>query len=178
MVIWLVGLSGSGKTTIGRELYERWKSIAPATVLVDGDEIRRIFGRDTAPDHYTLEGRRRNAERIFEICRWLDRQGINVVCCILSIFTEMREQNRSSFTRYFEVFVDVPVERLISRDDKGIYGPAVAGQRANVVGVDIPFPRPATADLVLDNSGFDVAPSTFAAEILARAGIEEAGVRR
>ena len=64
MIVWLVGLSGAGKTTIARELHRQWQAREPATVLIDGDEIREIFKQDQNAAAYTPEGRRINAERI------------------------------------------------------------------------------------------------------------------
>lgn len=171
MVIWLVGLSGSGKTSIGRTVYSMWKKVAPGTVLIDGDEIRGIFGASNE-ESYTLVGRAANSDRMAALCGWLDRQGINVVCCILSIFEERRVKNREEFSRYFEVFIDVPMETLIARDIKNLYLPAIKGERRNVVGVDIPFPPPSSPDMRVDNS-HDVSDHNLsAAKILMAAGVE------
>ncbi|MFQ5766087.1 MAG: adenylyl-sulfate kinase, partial [Rhodospirillales bacterium] len=115
MVIWLIGLSGAGKTTIGRHLHEMWKGQAANTVFVDGDEIRELFKQNQRPDAYTIKGRRLNAERITSVCAWLDGQGINVVCCVLSLFPEMRKRNRTLFSRYFEVYISVPMDTLRRR---------------------------------------------------------------
>lgn len=168
MVIWLIGLSGAGKTTVGRELWRLWKETDSNTVLVDGDEIRRIFQHDQNNDAYTLAGRRRNAERIRELCAWLDRQGINVVCCILSLFEDVHEWNRANYVKYFEVFIDAPLDAVTARDVKGIYRPALKGEARNVVGIDIPFTPPAKPDLVIDNSSsFD--PAALARRILTEA---------
>jgi len=164
-------MSGAGKTTIGRALYGLWRSVSPNTVLVDGDEMRAIFAQDRSPADYTLEGRRKNAERIYEICAWLDRQGINVVCCMLSVFPDVQARGRQNFSQYFEVFIDVPVEVLAKRDAKGLYGPAMAGQAQNVVGVDIAFPRPPLADMVVDNSGFDIPAEVLARHIARKVGL-------
>jgi adenylylsulfate kinase len=152
MVIWLIGLSGSGKTTIGRPLFKLWQSLEPNTVLVDGDEIRRIFRHEKRTNAYTIEGRRRNAKRIYEICLWLDRQNINVVCCILSIFEDLRQLNREHFSKYFEVYLSAPLNVLIERDWKNLYRKALSGETQNVVGVDIPFKEPQKPDLVVDTS--------------------------
>lgn len=171
MIIWIIGLSGAGKSTIGRTLHRQWKAENPATVLVDGDEVRRIFAQDRTPSDYSIEGRRRNAERLFEICRWLDGERINVVCCVLSIFPDVLARNRRVFSQYFEVFVEVPLKVLIQRDNKGLYRPAIEGRASHVVGVDIDFPTPATPDLVIDNKGFDRSPDSLGETIMRAAGI-------
>jgi adenylylsulfate kinase-like enzyme len=152
MVIWLIGLSGSGKTTLGREIARQWKASAPNTVLVDGDEVRRIFRQDTQAADYSLAGRRLNAERIFELCAWLDAQDINVVCSILSVFPDLRQLNRERFQRYFEVYLNPPMQTLVERDTKGLYKRALGGEMKDMVGVDIPFPAPTAADLEIDTS--------------------------
>lgn len=152
MVIWIIGMSASGKTTLGKKIYELWKEKNSNTVLVDGDEIRRIFNHDRSEDAYTLEGRKKNAERIRELCAWLDRQEINVVCCILSIFEESHEWNRQNLSKYFEVAIQVPMEKLQERETKGLYARALNGEQKNVVGVDIPFVAPLHPDYFFDNS--------------------------
>jgi adenylylsulfate kinase len=153
MVIWIIGLSGSGKTTLGRALAAHWRTSAPNTVLVDGDEVRRLFAHDRSEADYALDGRRLNAERMTALCEWLDGQGINVVCCILSLFPEMRADNRHRLSRYFEIYLRASVEALAARDTKGLYGPALRGERRQVVGVDLPFPEPKTSDLIIDTAG-------------------------
>ena len=145
-------MSGAGKTTIGTEVYKKWKAIDPNTVLVDGDIIRRIFENDRDESDYSLEGRKKNAERIQSICKWLDSQGINVVCNILLIFPEISSSNRELFSEYFEVFLDCPIEILKIRDSKGLYSAASEGREKNVVGVDIPFKPPENPSLVVINA--------------------------
>lgn len=171
MVIWLIGLAGSGKTTIGREVYRQWKMTAPNTVLVDGDEIRKIFSHDQGPHCYTVEGRRQNAERIAEICAWLDRQQVNVVCCILSIFRDVERRNRQIYSRYFEVLIDAPLDIVIKRDIKNLYGPALRGETHNVVGVDIKFKPPVNPDMVIDNRADGLNVGNIARDVLKRAGM-------
>ena len=169
MVIWLIGLSGAGKTTIGRRVYEEWKQREPNTVLVDGDEIREIFQHNRGHADYSLQGRRENAERIKQLCAWLDRQGINVVCNILLLFNDVSEWNRSNLSSYFEVYVSTPLEVVRARDSKGLYAAAERGEMKNVVGVDIPFPAPASPDLTIDNSSEQSNHQDIALQILAGA---------
>jgi cytidine diphosphoramidate kinase len=172
VVIWIIGLSGAGKTTLGREMARQWRLKAPNCVLLDGDELRELFGHDRDDTVYTIDGRRLNAERMTALCALLDRQGINVVCCILSVFPEMRAENRGRFSRYFEVFLSAPLPVLRARDPKGLYAAAASGRARNVVGIDIPFPEPATADFVIDTSGELPDVERLAAQVLQRAGIE------
>ena len=175
MVIWLIGLSGSGKTTLGEAIARQWRVHAPGTVLVDGDVVRRLFRHDLEEAAYTVEGRRINAERIVELCAWLDGQGLNAVCCILSIFPDLAAANRKRFSRYFEVFLDAPVDALVRRDGKGLYAAAIAGERRNVVGVDIDFPAPLAADLVIDTAGARPDIERVARSVL-EAALREGGV--
>lgn len=152
MVIWLIGLSGTGKTTLGTEIVRQWRAREPNTLLVDGDEVRRIFGQDKQPSDYSIAGRRVNAQRILELCAWLDAQAHNVVCSVLSIFPELRARGRASFSRYFEVYLHAPMQTLLERDSKGLYAKALRGELSDVVGVDIAFPPPVAADMTIDTS--------------------------
>jgi len=169
MVIWLIGLSGAGKTTIGRHVYEMYKEKYQNTVFIDGDEIRKIFGDSETVESYTIKGRRKNAERITELCAWLDRQDIHVVCCILSIFPEMRKLNPERFSSYFEAYIKVPMENIRRKDGKGLYSAAINNEIKNVVGVQIPFPEPKFADIVIDNSNFEINPKVHAEQIIRKA---------
>ena len=169
MVIWLIGLSGAGKTTIGRHLHQMWKATEPNTVFIDGDEIREVFKHNTGTEPYTVAGRRANAERMTELCAWLDSQDINVVCCILSLFPEMRETNSQRFSSYFEAYVSAPMDALIDRDGKGLYAAAINGKTKNVVGIDIDFPAPVSPDIVIHNEFEKSDPKKLAANIFSRA---------
>jgi cytidine diphosphoramidate kinase len=165
MIVWLIGLAGSGKSTVGRRLYEKWKAIEPATVLVDGDELREIFRHNQGDSPYSIEGRRQNADRIRAICAWLDRQQINVVCCILSIFEENQNWNRSAYSDYLEVYLAAPWEDLKKR--RKLYEDAIEGRKLNVVGVDIPFVPPANPHLTFQTGDADPSPEVIADEIFA-----------
>jgi adenylylsulfate kinase len=169
MVIWLIGLSGAGKTTIGKSVYREWKNREPNTVLVDGDEIREIFSQDNSGSDYSIAGRRKNAERIKQLCAWLDRQGINVVCNILLLFGDVSKWNRENLSGYLEVYVSTPLDVVKARDSKGLYSAAEKGKMKNVVGVDIPFPTPTSPDIIIDNSDSRIRHHDMAVQILSRA---------
>ena len=148
MVIWLIGMSGAGKTVIGREIYKLLKAKRPNVVFLDGDKVREIMGSDLG---HTVADRRVNAGRISRLCRFLDSQEIDVVCAVLSIFHEWQEWNRKHVPQYFEVYIRVPFDVLVARDPKDLYRRALAGEIKDVIGVDIEFPPPAHPDLVVNN---------------------------
>lgn len=150
MVTWIIGLSGAGKTTLASEVVARVRRARQNVVLIDGDVVRDIFGNDLG---HSIDDRRRNAERICRLCKFLDDQKIDVVCAILSLFRESRAWNRENIAEYFEVFIDAPVSALVERDPKGIYRKFLSGEITDVAGMDIEFPRPDDAHLVIANAG-------------------------
>jgi len=148
MVIWIIGLSGAGKTTLATRVVNRIRQSNENVVLLDGDAIRTLFGNDV--DH-TVEGRRRNAERLSALSKFLADQGVHVVAAVLSIFPEWQKWNRDNIAGYTEVYLKTSMETLFRRDTKNLYAGAKRGEIVNVVGVDIPFPEPKNPDLVIDN---------------------------
>ena len=163
MVVWVIGLAGAGKTTVAREVVSRLRQRGPA-VLIDGDDVRAIMGNDLG---HTLEDRLQNAWRICRLCRHLDQQGISVVCAILSLFPETQDWNRDHFERYYEVFLDVPMEVLERRDQKGLYSGVKAGRVTQVAGVDLAFTPPPRADLRLSGDDAIEPPAVIADAIVA-----------
>lgn len=149
-VYWLTGLSGSGKTTIGKLLNEKLKEIKPNVVFLDGDILRDIFGNDLG---HSVEERRKSAMRNSCLCKALADQGIDVVCSTISLFHSCQNWNRSHIKNYKEIYLKVPMEILIKREKNGLYTKALQGQLNNVVGVDIKPEVPVNPDLVIENNG-------------------------
>ena len=112
MIIWLIGLSGSGKTSVGKILYNKLSKSKPY-VFVDGDQVRQMWGDNLG---YEIEDREKNAIRISKLCKFLDQQNINVVAAVLSNFPKWQSWNRNNFTSYKEIFLDTPIELLKKRD--------------------------------------------------------------
>jgi len=146
MVIWIIGLSGAGKTSLARSVYLLAKSKGIKNLVhLDGDRMREIYSNDLGHD---LNSRRINSYRIEKICKLLDEQNIHVLCSILSIFPEAREWCRENFSSFYEVFIDAPISALIARDSKGIYSSKLDN---NLAGIDITFPTPVNPDLIICN---------------------------
>ena len=83
MVIWLIGISGSGKTTIGTQLFKKLRATKNKWVFLDGDDLREVWGGELG---HSIKDRETNAKRISKLCHLLDKQNINVIASVLSIF--------------------------------------------------------------------------------------------
>jgi adenylylsulfate kinase-like enzyme len=171
MVLWIIGLSGVGKTTLARQVVESMRRHRDNVVLLDGDVIRALFPAEV--DH-TVAGRRRNAERLSALSKFLSDQGIHVVAAVLSIFPDWQEWNRRELADYTEVYLKASVDTLARRDIKNLYGPARRGEIPNVVGIDIAFPEPARPDLVIDNEADRGDLGEFVERVLALPAVQQA----
>lgn len=149
MIIWLIGMSASGKTTLGRKLFRKLSSSQKKWVFLDGDTFRNVLGEDLG---HSVEDRRKNSYRISRFCEFLHSQGFQVLACVLSIFHDHQKYNRKNISEYKEVYLDTTFENLVKRDNKGLYSKALKGEIKDVVGVDIEFPPPYAPDIVIDNN--------------------------
>ena len=163
MVIWYVGLSRAGKTTLSRHLYDKLKPTTPNLVLLDGDTFRGIFQNDT---DYSMAGRFENARRLSQLTKLLSDQGIHVIAAVLSIFPEWQRWNRENIEDYCQIYVRASMDALLTRDTNRLYEGARQGRIDNVVGVDIPFPEPVDSDLIIENSASREDFSDFLEEVL------------
>jgi len=147
-VYWITGLSGAGKTTIGKLFYEKLKAKYPNTVFLDGDILRDVFGNDLG---YEREDRIKCAMRYSKLCAMLEKQDMNVVCCTVSMFHCIREWNRENIHNYNEVYIKASMATLCKRDQKGLY--SNVSQDETVVGIHIEFEEPKMPDYILQNDG-------------------------
>jgi adenylylsulfate kinase-like enzyme/glycosyltransferase involved in cell wall biosynthesis len=165
-VIWITGLSGAGKSTLAHEIVSRLRANDNAVVMLDGDELRDVFGAVAAnAQNHGRDGRLALALQYSHLCSILAAQGMTVVIATISLFREVHVWNRANLPGYFEVYLKVPVDELRRRDPKGIYRRFDAGELTNVVGLDLPIDEPEAADWVVEfEPGRSVA--TSAVELL------------
>ena len=168
-VYWITGLSGAGKTTIGRLWYGKLRSMGETVIFLDGDELRQVFGGRAG---YTSEDRRKLAMNYARLCASLSRQGMSVVCCTISMFDSVRAWNRDNIPGYVEVYIKASMETLRRRDQKGLYS---TGEQ-NVAGVDFQVELPKTPDLILENDGQNTPEEQV--EILCRACYNHSAAHR
>jgi len=149
MVIWITGLSGSGKTTIAKKIYKKIKANYNNCILLDGDIIREALNYSWG---YSLDERLKGAKQIHGLCKILDNEEAIVICATMSLFSEIHKLNRKRFKQYIEIFLDVDIETLIKRDKNNLYSKALQGLEKEVVGITLPYDKPNNADLILKNN--------------------------
>ena len=146
MIIWIIGLSGAGKTTLANLIKNKFDEINKKNVILDGDEVRAHFNHDLS---HSLSDRKKNAQRIINFCKLLEKQDINVIVPILHNFIDQRKANKKEFKNYFEIYIEAKKKTLFKRDHKKIYSNFKNNRIKNVVGLDLKFYPPQNPNIVL-----------------------------
>jgi bifunctional enzyme CysN/CysC len=154
-VIWLTGLSGSGKSTVANALESRLHAMGIHSYLLDGDNIRGGLNKDLG---FTEADRVENIRRTAEVAKLMADAGLVVITAFISPFRSERDMARSLFKpdEFAEVFLDVSLDVAESRDPKGLYKKARRGDLPHFTGIDSPYEAPESADLRLDTSELSV----------------------
>jgi len=165
-VYWFTGLSGSGKTTIAKELEMALFNQGKQVVLLDGDNIRHGLSGDLGFSKYD---RAENIRRIGEVAKLFYETGFVVICTFISPRQEMRDRVRGLFPvgDFTEVYVECDLDICRNRDPKGLYKKAEAGEIQNFTGIDAPYEAPEAAEVVL-NTGEQGVDACL--EVLLRSG--------
>ena len=150
-VIWLTGLSGSGKSTIANALEKKLFSIGLHAYVLDGDNMRLGLNKDLG---FTREDRAENVRRVSEVAYSLYDAGLIAIVALVSPYAEDREQAKALFPEgdFAEVWVKTPAEICAERDPKGLYKKASAGELPNLTGVGQAYEAPLNAALNLDGT--------------------------
>ncbi len=147
MVIWITGISGSGKTTIANNLIKKYKKTVNNLVNVDGDVVRELFGNDLKFD---MKSRVAQIKRIQKMCLFLESQSLVVIASALYCDNTLMLWNRKNFKNYFEIYLDASLDLVRKRDIKGLYKKYDKGLEKNIVGLDVPWNEPQNFDLKIN----------------------------
>jgi bifunctional enzyme CysN/CysC len=164
-VVWLTGLSGSGKSTIANLVEERLTAEGRHAYLIDGDNLRHGLSRDLG---FTEADRVENIRRAAEVGRMMTDAGLIVLVSLISPFRAERRMVREMIQdgEFLEVFVDAPLDVVEARDVKGLYAKARRGEIANFTGVNSPYEPPTAPDVHLRTN--EISPDQAADAIIAR----------
>jgi bifunctional enzyme CysN/CysC len=169
-LLWLTGISGSGKSTIANLVEKRLHASGHHTYLLDGDNVRHGLTKDLG---FTAEDRVENIRRIAEAARLMVDAGLIVLTAIISPFRAERRLARHLLQEgeFFEIFVDAPLAVAEARDPKGLYRKARRGEIKNFTGIDSPYEPPEAPDIRVDTA-------SLSAEEAAQAILAELGRRQ
>lgn len=147
MVLWLTGLSGSGKSTIAQGLESLLHAQGIATMILDGDNLRHGLCADLG---FSLEDRSENIRRTGEVAKLFAEAGLVTICALISPFQADRENLKGSCLRdgllFKEIFVDAPLEVCAARDPRGLYQKAKRGEISSFTGITSPYEPPTAPD--------------------------------
>jgi bifunctional enzyme CysN/CysC len=151
-VIWLTGLSGSGKSTIANAMEKKLFSLGMHAYVLDGDNMRLGLNKDLG---FTREDRAENVRRVSEVAHNLYDAGLITIVALVSPYSEDRAQAKALFPQgdFAEVWIKTPAELCAERDPKGLYKKAAAGELPNLTGIGQEYEVPESAELVIEGAG-------------------------
>ncbi|MBQ8663471.1 MAG: adenylyl-sulfate kinase [Eubacterium sp.] len=148
LVVWMTGLSGSGKTTTAQEVERRLVAQGIPAYVLDGDKLRRGLNHDLG---FSDEDRKENIRRTTEVAKMFKDAGIVTFVTLISPFAEAREAARAEIgNNFMEVYVKADIETCKQRDPKKLYEKALKGEIKSFTGIDSPYEVPKNPDLLLD----------------------------
>ncbi len=154
-LVWLTGLSASGKSTIALAVEKKLFDLGVRTYVLDGDNVRHGINSNLG---FSREDRKENLRRIVEVSRLFMDAGILVLAAFISPYRDDRQAIRDSFQgdNYLEIYVKCALEECERRDPKGQYKKARAGIIKNYTGISSPYEEPLNPDIVLETMDMDL----------------------
>jgi len=156
-VLWFTGLSGSGKTTTARQIYEQLAASGQPVELLDGDEIRTAICKGLG---FSREDRLENIRRIAYVAKLLSRHGVTVLVSAITPYREMRDYLRVYLDGYVEIYVKCSLDICEARDVKGLYAKARRQEISMFTGISDAYEEPEHADIVIDTERHSVHGNT------------------
>jgi adenylyl-sulfate kinase len=155
--LWFTGLSGAGKTTLSAAVAQAIRERGRSVEVLDGDVVRTNLSKGLG---FSREDRDTNIRRIGFVAKLLTRNDVAVIVAAISPYRAVREEVRAEIGSFVEVFVRCPVEELIRRDVKGLYGRALKGEVAQFTGVSDPYEEPLHPEVTVDTDQETIEHST------------------
>ena len=146
MIIWITGISGVGKTTLAKKLFTTLKKKITNIVHIDGDEFRKMFNNDLG---YSLNDRNKNAKRLINFTKFLNRHKINIIISANLTSQKYRIYCKKYFKNFYEVNISAEISTLIKRDKKKIYSQKIKDE---IVGFGIKNIHNNTSLIKLENN--------------------------
>lgn len=156
-VIFLTGLSGSGKTTIAKQLMKALQQKGVVPVLLDGDEIRNVI-KQTGFDEQSRKNHNLNVGYMASL---LEAQGNFVIVSLISPYADTRDAIRKMCKNFKEVYVSTDIDTCIKRDAKGLYAKAIRGEIKDFTGISAPYFPPIHPEVNVDTSKISVQESVY-----------------
>jgi adenylylsulfate kinase len=148
--IWMSGLSGSGKSTVANQLEASLNEQGYHTYTLDGDNTRLGLNKGLG---FSEEDRIENIRRVAEVCKIMNDAGLIVICSFISPFEKNRTQAKEIIgDNFIEVFIDADLSTCETRDPKGLYKKARAGEIKDFTGISSPFETPINAIVLKNNN--------------------------
>ncbi|MEJ6570045.1 MAG: adenylyl-sulfate kinase [Akkermansiaceae bacterium] len=161
-VLWMYGLSGSGKSTIAAALERKLHEQGRFVVILDGDNFRHGLNSDLG---FSDDDRRENVRRVSEVAKMFAAQGVITIVSVITPKRDLRDQAREVIGDSFhEIFIKASYETCAQRDPKGLYAKVAAGEIKQFTGKDSGFEEPENPDLTIDTE--QASPDAASAQIM------------
>lgn len=145
ILFWITGLSGSGKTTLGKNIHKDIIKLYGPTVMVSGDDLRKIFKLSG----YSKNERLKITKKYCNFVKYITDQNINIIFAVVGLFEEPRKWNRKNISNYVEIYVKSNIKNIIKLGRKKIYRKR---NIKNVVGIDLKPEFPKKPNIIITNS--------------------------
>tara|TARA_B110001452_G_C15138110_1_gene396318 strand:+ start:420 stop:953 length:534 start_codon:yes stop_codon:yes gene_type:complete len=142
-LFWITGLSGSGKTSIAKEIFPSIKKRFGPTILISGDQIREIFKLKK----YNTSSRLEYGLSFSKLAKFITDQNINIILNVIGMYNAVRKKNKTTIRNYIEIYIEADLKKVIKIGKKKIY----KHNKKNIVGKDIKAELPKRPNIIIKN---------------------------